>query len=713
MGRQSKFEYDGGTEMKGKGKWAILIAMTIIVSLVIVGTPVAACFGQTTSCEGDSVYQGDGGATDYWYDDLYPPNHEIVAGGSYEWTINVRIVGSCSAYEHLTVTDDEPPTDWSTSIKMGTIYSGSFTYVLGGGTVYEGDYIENQEIYLGRSCEFDIIYNITAPPDAVGGKSADQICTVYVVGYNPENQHDYVYVHCLAKIAGMKPPIVTVTSPTYAETLSGSETIMWNAFTTSPGPTWSFDIYLSPDFGVTYPYTLVSGYTPGTPGPSFSWSWDTTPHPDHNLYRLKIEGFDSYEYGFGISDNFTLENHAPDPPPELVIHFGLTTNAEPTAKAVEDNTGSDLERLDEDDKRAYTVPKGKIMSLETFNTAIQADPVESATLYVKYWINMTGYTGNQYVLWKLETDVAFMSTGIQPLPSELTATVKTFDLFANGVDTIDEIANLDIYFQNNDGGSWGPQGVMFDCLWITVKASSNDLGLTWLPSTALDIEHYNVYKSINNVDFILAGQPTITLWRDPGTAGDLSNYFYFVRSVDLGGSQGLPTSTVAKYVTSFSGGWNLGSIPLIQQGDSTISDVMQSVDSSIYDNFWSYHADNSRPWLHWYSKQPSMFNSLSDMDHVRGYYMEMEASGNLITLGIVPKNTVINIKAGWNLIGYPNIVDPPQTVNEALSTIAGSYNKVLRFDTTTGAEVQMTGLDIMYPGQGYWIYALNNCELIL
>ena len=36
--------------MKNRGKWAILIASAIIVSMVMVSTPVAACFSHTTTC---------------------------------------------------------------------------------------------------------------------------------------------------------------------------------------------------------------------------------------------------------------------------------------------------------------------------------------------------------------------------------------------------------------------------------------------------------------------------------------------------------------------------------------------------------------------------------------------------------------------------------------------------------------------------------------
>ena len=66
--------------MKKRGKWAIVVASALFVSLLLMNYPVTACFGHTTSCEGVSVYQGDGGSTDYWYADLYPPAHNVTPG---------------------------------------------------------------------------------------------------------------------------------------------------------------------------------------------------------------------------------------------------------------------------------------------------------------------------------------------------------------------------------------------------------------------------------------------------------------------------------------------------------------------------------------------------------------------------------------------------------------------------------------------------------
>jgi hypothetical protein len=124
------------------GRKSIILTCIILISLLGASNLVVACFSQTTTCEGQSVSQGDGGATDYWYDNLYPPPHMVHLMEGSEWLINVHGGGGCSDYEHATITDDEAPTGWETTITMGTIHNGDFHYVPSHIPVLEGDYIE-------------------------------------------------------------------------------------------------------------------------------------------------------------------------------------------------------------------------------------------------------------------------------------------------------------------------------------------------------------------------------------------------------------------------------------------------------------------------------------------------------------------------------------------------------------------------------------------
>ncbi len=690
--------------MKYKSKWAIIIASALIVSLVMVSSPVAACFNQTTSCEGESVYQGDGGSTDYWRADLYPPEHYLNSGEFTEWIINVDIAGVCSAYEHATITDNTPPSGWSTSIIMGEIYSGSFTYIVGGGPVSLGDDIEGKEIYLGRSCDFDIKYRITAPPSAPGGEQCNMICTVNVVGYSPENQHDYVYVYCSAILNAVNPPLVGVSYPNGGETLSGTVTVEWAAKDPDGNP-MTYDVLLSDDGGISYPYTLATGL----PDAVKTLSWDTTLHLDGVEYRIKVIAFDGVDYGIDVSDNdFALDNYPPNPPPEIIIQLDLTTDGEPLTKAPEDNTGSSLGRIKKDDGEAYAVQKGETLSMETFNTGIQTEPILSAQLVLEYWVENIGYSGTESVMWKLETDPTFNSTGITPINTEQEPVVATFDLYANGVDTLDKIANLDIQFLNGDGGTG--QIVNFDYIWVKIRGCPGSLGLIWEPSPSPDIDHYHIHRSPDNSIFTQVDETSYTSWYDAGKGTDMNNYFYQIHGVDSSNNEGLASYTVAKYITSISSGWNVASIPLIQTAGNSLNLVLQSVDSD-FTSIQTYHAGNSKPWLHWRDSKPSELNSLVDMNHEDGYYLKMKTSEDVINLGRVPVAEILSLKAGWNLVGYPSLVSNTRTT--ALASISAHCDAVYRLDPATGRDIPVNGGDSMNPGEGYWIHVTQNCDLTL
>lgn len=693
--------------MKNKGKWAILIVGLLLVSIALVSSPAIACYYQTTTCEGESCYQGDGGATDYWFDDLIPPAHEVDPGVSTEWIINVDGGYGCSAYEHCTVTDNDAPSGWTTTIEMGNIYVGSFHYISGGGPVNTGDIIEGKEFYIGNNWDFDIIYKITPPGGAMGGEHANMTCTVYLVGYVPENQHTYVYVHCEATVSAVNQPVVMVIDPNGGSIYAGIIIIMWDAFSPIMLPL-TFDILLSADGGVTYPYTIATGLI--FPGPPLLYNWDTSLYPDGIQYRIQIIAFDGTNYGFDISDrDFALDNHGPDPPTDLTIHFGLISNAEPSSKSPADNTDSPLERLQKDDSRGYTVQKGRTLQMDTFDTAFQNEPVESAVLFVEYWVENSMYSGTNSVMWKLQTDIIFQTTGITPTNKELEAVVGTFDLSASGVDTIDEIMNLDIQFINNDGGTG--QNVSFDYIWVTFKASSNDLGLTWKPANAPDLSHYRIYRSSDDISYTMVGETGKVTWNDDGDKGiDLNNYFYKVYSVDLGGKEGEPTYVVGKYVTPVSSGWNMVSLPLEQQRGGTINTAMESLDGN-YLALQTYQTGDTIPWSHWHESKPGSLNRLTKMDHTHGYYIDLLSSGHLKTLGKLTGADIISFKTGWNLVGYPDLQSMER--DTALSSISGNYDAVMRLDAFTDKYVHLGPTDLMEPGVAYWIHVTADCDLII
>ncbi len=253
-------------------------------------------------------------------------------------------------------------------------------------------------------------------------------------------------------------------------------------------------------------------------------------------------------------------------------------------------------------------------------------------------------------------------------------------------------------------------------------ASAKDVMLSWNASAddgkgENDVEGYSVYKSSTGVNgsyvfeaWIPANGSLLYNWTDIYVGdGDWNDYFYIVRANDSLNIEDQNMDKAGKFVNYLVVDWNLFSVPLIQI-DTSMEYVLQTIEGN-YITIQGYHAGKSRPWLHWHKPKPHHFNNVIEINHKNGYYINMLNPDYLIVAGKVPTNTQIALKTGWNLIGYPCLIN--KTVNDALSSIAGKYNLVEYYDTVKDKEVRLEPNDYMKPGLGYWIHAIEDCILIM
>lgn len=247
-----------------------------------------------------------------------------------------------------------------------------------------------------------------------------------------------------------------------------------------------------------------------------------------------------------------------------------------------------------------------------------------------------------------------------------------------------------------------------------------DVELSWdasLDDGAGDdnIESYSVYKSNTGVNgayefsaWIPATGSSSYSWIDIGAGdGDLNDYFYIVRANDTTGKEEQNTNKVGKIVNYLVKEWNLISNPLIQS-NTTRENVLQTLENN-FSTVQGYHAGRSRPWLHWHRDKPNYFNDAIEINPEEGYYIDIVNPDYLVVAGKVPASTQIQLKSGWNLVGYPSLTS--RTRDDALASISGNYNKVLFFNTTKDKEETVGPSDNMSPGKGYWIHATSDCVL--
>jgi hypothetical protein len=232
-----------------------------------------------------------------------------------------------------------------------------------------------------------------------------------------------------------------------------------------------------------------------------------------------------------------------------------------------------------------------------------------------------------------------------------------------------------------------------------------------------DVVGYSVYRSETGIngsyefaDWIEAtGSPNYD-WIDINAGdGDWNNYFYQVRANDSENSEEKNTNLAGKFVNYLYDNWNLFSVPL-NQFDNSLDYVLQTIDDN-YTIIQGYHAGKSRPWLNKNKNKPLQLNDEITFSIKEGYYIKMVNPDYLVVAGAVPVNTQIDLKTGWNLVGYPSVLE--KTVAEALSSISGKYNMVEYFDPILDKEVRLQSNDLMNPGFGYWIHATEDCTLIL
>ena len=84
----------------------------------------------------------------------------------------------------------------------------------------------------------------------------------------------------------------------------------------------------------------------------------------------------------------------------------------------------------------------------------------------------------------------------------------------------------------------------------------------------------------------------------------------------------------------------------------------------------------------------------------------------LVINGTIPSNVLIDLKQGYNLIGYPSLEE--KNISIITNNINNSLNNVLSYENGTwfsyspSKNNELNELNIMKPGFGYWVNLKNN-----
>jgi parallel beta-helix repeat protein len=157
-------------------------------------------------------------------------------------------------------------------------------------------------------------------------------------------------------------------------------------------------------------------------------------------------------------------------------------------------------------------------------------------------------------------------------------------------------------------------------------------------------------------------------------------------------------------------GWNLISIPLIQQNPN-LQKVLEMIDGYYDAVQWYKPIDNYNPWKH--NKVGKSFgNDLFELNETMGFWIHIINPGDTIFLynGTQPtKNQTITFQKGWNMVGYPSLSYYNRTVGLNNLTFGSQVDAIWTYDVSTQKWNEIGESDYFELGKGYYIHAKSEC----
>jgi hypothetical protein len=160
-------------------------------------------------------------------------------------------------------------------------------------------------------------------------------------------------------------------------------------------------------------------------------------------------------------------------------------------------------------------------------------------------------------------------------------------------------------------------------------------------------------------------------------------------------------------------GWNFISTPLIPQ-DTALPDVLLDGDG---DTVWTtvkhYRLGT---WTSWSSFKPPALNDLTDVDERMGVWLYVEVGslgdGFIKVSGLAPASTTIDLKAGWNMVGYPATDDSMYDVDDLVADTGAT--EVMGFNQAMPYHIEvLAGNYVLKRGEAYWVHVNSDTTWVV
>jgi len=226
-------------------------------------------------------------------------------------------------------------------------------------------------------------------------------------------------------------------------------------------------------------FTAIDSYL----GVDFSDHVNVATSYTHNMLSA-LDASECYLYGVRVD----MTDMASSPPNRKPAYSAKDTSVSftPLSKSASDNTNELIRNLTVYDAAYYPVRNGETLAVDKFNVSDLSGQLSSAILGVSYATG-SGYSTSAYIQWNKEGATPQRSS-IQPTERTLpTRNNASFDLFAAGVQSLLDIADLNIIFSIA-----GAIPVFIDRIWITVTLRPTIYIYRWANVTVNDAQNLPV-----------------------------------------------------------------------------------------------------------------------------------------------------------------------------------------------------------------------------
>ena len=171
--------------------------------------------------------------------------------------------------------------------------------------------------------------------------------------------------------------------------------------------------------------------------------------------------------------------------------------------------------------------------------------------------------------------------------------------------------------------------------------------------------------------------------------------------ITTGGAVGSPASPLMIEMKDFEiqtlslkAGWNLVSF-YVEADDMTPGTVFAPIQDKLLQIKNLTHSHDP--------SNPAFLNTLSGLNVKDGYWLKVSEDVSLDVEGPVPSGASINVKSGWNLVGYPRLSGG--AVDSELTSLGSTVVQIKGIERSYNPSWPsfLNTLRTMAPGSGYWL----------